>query len=65
FHDTAPCVKFIVYFCGMIRRIGVSRTDLVKWLHFWRNSLIITYKVTKNLPLGQIFIALIFLKIRG
>jgi len=27
--------------------------------------LIITYKVTKNLPLGQIFIALIFLKIRG
>ena len=35
---------------------------LVEWLKFIHNYLIITYKVTKNLPFGQIFKALILLK---
>jgi len=36
---------------------------LVKWLNFIHNSLIFTYKVTKNLALDQILLALILLKI--
>jgi len=39
----------------MIERICINRTVLVEWHNFVHNYLIVNYKVTKNLPLGQIF----------
>lgn len=54
-HDAARFYKSILYFCVMIERIRINRTVLVEWHNFAHNYLIFTYKVTKNLPLGQIF----------
>ena len=55
--------EFILYFCGVIVRLCVNIKGLVKWLGFIHNYLIFNYKVTKNLPLDQIYSVLISLKI--
>lgn len=55
-----------IFFTFAVIELGcLNRTDLVKWRGFLHNSLIYNYKVTKkNLPLDQIFITLILLKIK-
>ena len=63
-HDAARFYKSILYLCGMIERICINRTVLVEWHNFVHNYLIFNYKVTKNLPLGQIFTPHNLLKIR-
>ena len=57
--------KIFSYFSGVIERRGDNRTYLVKWLDFIHNSLILTFNVAKNPRLGQIFQALILLRIKG
>ena len=53
FQYVAMWFNLILYFCGVIKRVCAGRTHLVKWLDFAHNNLIFTYKVTKNLSLGQ------------
>lgn len=57
--------KIFSYFSSPIERGCDNRPYLVKWLDFIHNSLIFTYKVTKNLALDQILLALILLKINS
>ena len=52
------------YLSSPIERGCDNRPYLVKWLSFIHNSLIFTYKVTKNLALDQILLTLILLKIK-
>jgi len=54
--------------CTFAVRLGLHTPFegvLAKWIDYIHNLLIIIYKVTKNLPLGQICKALILLKIRN
>lgn len=51
------------YLSGPIERGSYNRSYLVKWLNFIHNLLINSFKVTKNLALGQILLPLILLKI--
>ena len=51
------------YLSGPIERGSYNRSYLVKWLNFIHNLLISSFKVTKNLALGQILLPLILLKI--
>ena len=56
--------KTFSYFCSPVERGCDNRLYLVKWLNFIHNSLISNSKVTKNLALDQILLALILLKIK-
>ena len=40
----------LLCFCNLIVRIRFNRKNLVEWLDFIHNFLIVNYKVTKNLP---------------
>jgi hypothetical protein len=53
-----------LYFCCVIGLGCFNRTDLVKWSEFIHNYLIYNYKVAKNPPLDQIFVALILLNVK-
>lgn len=57
-------LKTFSYFCSLIECGDNNRTYLVKRLGFIHNSLIFTFKVTKNLPLDQIFQLLILLNFK-
>lgn len=55
--------EIFTYLSGPIERGSYNRSYLVKWLNFIHNLLICSFKVTKNLALGQILLLLISLKI--
>ena len=56
-------LEIFSYFSSAIERGCDNRFYLVKRLDFIHNLLIVNYKVTKNLALGQILLPLILLKI--